>query len=318
SIPGTPRTSCYGGCLTCSDSNGCLSCKPRYFFLLDRLGMRQVGMCLLSCPSGYYHIRSRDINKCSSKYHCTQLPSKARSMTGPALHREFVLFWGVYCLHHQPSLVSRCVPECQLDCDCDFTGNFCTRCRAGHYLYRGKCQESCPEGLKPNDRLRECVFDCAADCDTCLDEDTCTRCRQGLYLLQGKCHSACPEEFFANEQLMECKPQVHCEVGEWGSWSPCFRGGSTCGFKLGEQIRTRDVLLVTPSNSHPCPAVSEKRDCISKKKKCPGQSGGKQRDRKNKTDRKIRSSRQEGSERENGKQMRDWADAVNRNITKSW
>uniref|UniRef100_A0A8C9T9W9 R-spondin 3 n=1 Tax=Scleropages formosus TaxID=113540 RepID=A0A8C9T9W9_SCLFO len=219
SIPGTPRTSCYGGCLTCSDSNGCLSCKPRYFFLLDRLGMRQVGMCLLSCPSGYYHIRSRDINKCS---------------------------------------------KCQLDCDCDFTGNFCTRCR------------------------------------------------QGLYLLQGKCHSACPEEFFANEQLMECKPQVHCEVGEWGSWSPCFRGGSTCGFKLGEQIRTRDVLLVTPSNSHPCPAVSEKRDCISKKKKCPG------RDRKNKTDRKIRSSRQEGSERENGKQMRDWADAVNRNITKSW
>uniref|UniRef100_A0A8C9TR23 R-spondin 3 n=1 Tax=Scleropages formosus TaxID=113540 RepID=A0A8C9TR23_SCLFO len=179
SIPGTPRTSCYGGCLTCSDSNGCLSCKPRYFFLLDRLGMRQVGMCLLSCPSGYYHIRSRDINKCS---------------------------------------------KCQLDCDCDFTGNFCTRCR------------------------------------------------QGLYLLQGKCHSACPEEFFANEQLMECKPQVHCEVGEWGSWSPCFRGGSTCGFKLGEQIRTRDVLLVTPSNSHPCPAVSEKRDCISKKKKCPGAS----------------------------------------------
>uniref|UniRef100_A0A8C9WBH5 R-spondin 3 n=1 Tax=Scleropages formosus TaxID=113540 RepID=A0A8C9WBH5_SCLFO len=171
------ETSCYGGCLTCSDSNGCLSCKPRYFFLLDRLGMRQVGMCLLSCPSGYYHIRSRDINKCSN---------------------------------------------------------------------------------------------CAADCDTCLDEDTCTRCRQGLYLLQGKCHSACPEEFFANEQLMECKPQVHCEVGEWGSWSPCFRGGSTCGFKLGEQIRTRDVLLVTPSNSHPCPAVSEKRDCISKKKKCPG------------------------------------------------
>uniref|UniRef100_A0A8C9TJ43 R-spondin 3 n=1 Tax=Scleropages formosus TaxID=113540 RepID=A0A8C9TJ43_SCLFO len=180
SIPGTPRTSCYGGCLTCSDSNGCLSCKPRYFFLLDRLGMRQVGMCLLSCPSGYYHIRSRDINKCS---------------------------------------------KCQLDCDCDFTGNFCTRCRAGHYLYRGKCQESCPEGLKPNDRLRECVFG-----------------------------------------------EFHCEVGEWGSWSPCFRGGSTCGFKLGEQIRTRDVLLVTPSNSHPCPAVSEKRDCISKKKKCPGAS----------------------------------------------
>lgn len=60
---------CHGGCLTCSAANGCLSCKPRFFFFLERSGMRQVGVCVSSCPSGYYGTRSRspDMNKCTSK-----------------------------------------------------------------------------------------------------------------------------------------------------------------------------------------------------------------------------------------------------------
>ncbi|XP_048841818.1 R-spondin-3-like isoform X2 [Brienomyrus brachyistius] len=74
--------------------------------------MKQTGLCLLSCPNGYYHTRSRDINKCM---------------------------------------------KCRLDCDCDFTGNFCTRCREGQYLHRGKCHGSCPEGLVPDSRLWECI-----------------------------------------------------------------------------------------------------------------------------------------------------------------
>ncbi|XP_027704383.1 R-spondin-3 [Vombatus ursinus] len=56
---------CQGGCATCSDYNGCLSCKPRLFFVLERNGMRQIGVCLSSCPSGYYGTRSPDINKCT-------------------------------------------------------------------------------------------------------------------------------------------------------------------------------------------------------------------------------------------------------------
>ncbi|XP_004702112.1 R-spondin-3 [Echinops telfairi] len=56
---------CQGGCATCSDYNGCLSCKPRLFFVLERIGMKQIGVCLSSCPSGYYGIRYPDINKCT-------------------------------------------------------------------------------------------------------------------------------------------------------------------------------------------------------------------------------------------------------------
>ncbi|XP_063297240.1 R-spondin-3 [Pelobates fuscus] len=56
---------CQGGCATCSDYNGCLSCKPRLFFALVRNGMKQVGVCLPSCPSGYFGMRSPEINKCT-------------------------------------------------------------------------------------------------------------------------------------------------------------------------------------------------------------------------------------------------------------
>ncbi|MBZ3891512.1 R-spondin-3 [Sciurus carolinensis] len=59
---------CQGGCATCSDYNGCLSCKPRLFFVLERIGMKQIGVCLSSCPSGYYGTRYPDINKCTM--HC--------------------------------------------------------------------------------------------------------------------------------------------------------------------------------------------------------------------------------------------------------
>ena len=58
---------CQGGCATCSDYNGCLSCKPKLFFVLERIGMKQIGVCLSSCPSGYYGTRYPDINKCTSK-----------------------------------------------------------------------------------------------------------------------------------------------------------------------------------------------------------------------------------------------------------
>uniref|UniRef100_F6USY9 R-spondin-3 n=1 Tax=Ornithorhynchus anatinus TaxID=9258 RepID=F6USY9_ORNAN len=56
---------CQGGCATCSDYNGCLSCKPRLFFVLERIGMKQIGVCLSSCPSGYFGTRYPDINKCT-------------------------------------------------------------------------------------------------------------------------------------------------------------------------------------------------------------------------------------------------------------
>lgn len=60
-------TGCLGGCLTCSPSNGCLTCMPRLFIHLERDGMRQIGVCLASCPKGFFGTRSPEKNDCSSK-----------------------------------------------------------------------------------------------------------------------------------------------------------------------------------------------------------------------------------------------------------
>ncbi|XP_048347180.1 R-spondin-3 [Sphaerodactylus townsendi] len=56
---------CPGGCATCSEYNGCLTCKPRLFFFLERIGMRQIGVCLTSCPSGYYGTRLPEQTACT-------------------------------------------------------------------------------------------------------------------------------------------------------------------------------------------------------------------------------------------------------------
>uniref|UniRef100_A0A4W3III2 R-spondin 3 n=1 Tax=Callorhinchus milii TaxID=7868 RepID=A0A4W3III2_CALMI len=105
---------CPNGCDRCSEYNGCLSCKPRLFFFLERNGMRQTGVCLSSCPSGYYGIRTREMNKCTT------------------------------------TIV-------QYNCDTCFNKNFCTKCKAGFYLHKGRCFDICPEGFTPNNQTMECA-----------------------------------------------------------------------------------------------------------------------------------------------------------------
>nr|XP_020646342.1 R-spondin-3 [Pogona vitticeps] len=55
---------CPGGCATCSEYNGCMSCKPRLFFHLERRDMKQIGVCVSSCPPGHVGQRSRERNEC--------------------------------------------------------------------------------------------------------------------------------------------------------------------------------------------------------------------------------------------------------------
>ncbi|XP_066478831.1 LOW QUALITY PROTEIN: R-spondin-3-like [Tiliqua scincoides] len=111
-VPPNMSQVCQGGCATCSEYNGCLTCKPRYFMFLERNGMREIGMCLSSCPPGYFG-------------------------------RRF------------PDRPNRCA-KCKADCDACFNSNFCTKCKNGFYLHRGKCLENCPEWLEPNNHTMEC------------------------------------------------------------------------------------------------------------------------------------------------------------------
>lgn len=58
--------SCPKGCDRCSESNGCIKCNPKLFIFLERYDMRQIGVCLPSCPVGYYGMRNPEgDNRCT-------------------------------------------------------------------------------------------------------------------------------------------------------------------------------------------------------------------------------------------------------------
>uniref|UniRef100_A0A673C7E3 R-spondin 3 n=1 Tax=Sphaeramia orbicularis TaxID=375764 RepID=A0A673C7E3_9TELE len=50
--------------------------------------------------------------------------------------------------------------KCRDDCASCFSENFCTRCHLGHFLFRGRCENSCPNGLTADTELRECTVHC--------------------------------------------------------------------------------------------------------------------------------------------------------------
>uniref|UniRef100_A0A8C9ZQH1 R-spondin 3 n=1 Tax=Sander lucioperca TaxID=283035 RepID=A0A8C9ZQH1_SANLU len=45
--------------------------------------------------------------------------------------------------------ISTCT-RCKVDCASCFSENFCTHCHPGHFLFQGKCANSCPYGLTAN------------------------------------------------------------------------------------------------------------------------------------------------------------------------
>uniref|UniRef100_A0A3Q1IHC3 R-spondin Fu-CRD domain-containing protein n=1 Tax=Anabas testudineus TaxID=64144 RepID=A0A3Q1IHC3_ANATE len=55
--------------------------------------------------------------------------------------------------------------RCKDDCAFCFSENFCTRCHPGHFLFRGKCESSCPNGLTPNTALGECTGEMHLHCE---------------------------------------------------------------------------------------------------------------------------------------------------------
>ncbi|XP_056142187.1 R-spondin-1 isoform X1 [Lampris incognitus] len=57
--------SCPKGCDRCSEYNGCVKCKPKLFIFLERNDIRQIGVCLASCPVGYFGMRNPETNRCT-------------------------------------------------------------------------------------------------------------------------------------------------------------------------------------------------------------------------------------------------------------
>ncbi|NXY92282.1 RSPO1 protein, partial [Alcedo cyanopectus] len=90
------------------------------------------------------------------------------------------------------------------------------------------------------------------NCESCFSRNFCTKCKEGLYLHKGRCYVTCPEGYSAANGTMECSTQ--CEMSEWGPWGPCSKKRKLCGFKKGNEERTRRILQAPSGDVSLCPA----------------------------------------------------------------
>lgn len=71
------------GCVLCSEDNGCITCHHRLFLLIWRDGIRQYGMCVHTCPPGYFGVRGLEVNRCTSTSRDSQGPPPPSSSQRP-------------------------------------------------------------------------------------------------------------------------------------------------------------------------------------------------------------------------------------------
>ncbi|XP_048358354.1 R-spondin-1 isoform X1 [Sphaerodactylus townsendi] len=168
---------CAKGCELCSEFNGCLKCSPKLFILLERNDIRQIGICLPSCPLGYFDVRNPDMNKCI---------------------------------------------KCKIE-----------------------------------------------NCEDCFSRNFCTKCKEGLFLHKGRCYAACPKGSSAANGTIECSGPAQCEMSEWGPWGPCSKRRKRCGFRRGNEGRSRKILQGPAGDASVCPATTELRRCTVQRTQCP-------------------------------------------------
>uniref|UniRef100_A0A3B4TNE3 R-spondin 4 n=1 Tax=Seriola dumerili TaxID=41447 RepID=A0A3B4TNE3_SERDU len=91
--------------------------------------------------------------ECSRDNGCVRCPERLFLF----LQREGMSHHGT-CLHACPAGhygqrgkdINRCMKCRSVDCEHCFSRDFCTKCKPGFHLYKGKCLTSCPEGTLPH------------------------------------------------------------------------------------------------------------------------------------------------------------------------
>ncbi|KAI6074000.1 R-spondin-4 [Aix galericulata] len=225
------------GCVLCSEDNGCITCHHRLFLLIWRDGIRQYGMCVHTCPPGYFGVRGLEVNRCTSTWCVSVAPAPPSAPGSP-----------------------RC-PSAPLPArSCVWEGRRVPlRTGAGGSELAPSSQHPFPA---------ECR---SPSCESCFSKDFCMKCKEKFYLHKGQCFRQCPPGTAAQPGTREC--QETCEPGPWGEWSACTHEGRTCGCKWGLETRVREVLGAPREEGASCPALLETRKCRLRKH-CPGGERG--------------------------------------------
>ncbi|KAF7482700.1 Hypothetical predicted protein [Marmota monax] len=154
--------------------------------------------------------------------------------------------------------------------------NGCSTCQQRLFLFirregirqYGKCVHDCPLGFFGirGQEVNRCKK-CGATCESCFSQDFCIRCKRRFYLYKGKCLPSCPPGTLTHQNTQEC--QEECELGPWGSWSPCTHNGKTCGSAWGLETRVREAGRAGQEETATCQLLSESRKCPLQRP-CPG------------------------------------------------
>nr|XP_035977756.1 R-spondin-4 isoform X1 [Halichoerus grypus] len=146
--------------------------------------------------------------------------------------------------------------------------NGCSTCQQRLFLFirregirqYGKCVHDCPSsyfGVRGQE-VNRCKK-CGATCESCFSQDFCIQCKRRFFLYKGKCLPTCPLGTVAQPSTREC--QEECELGPWGSWSPCMHNGKTCGSAWGLETRVREAGRAGREEAATCQVLSESRKC---------------------------------------------------------
>uniref|UniRef100_A0A3B4YRY2 R-spondin 4 n=1 Tax=Seriola lalandi dorsalis TaxID=1841481 RepID=A0A3B4YRY2_SERLL len=212
-----------------------------------------ISWVLLSFPGSVIIITHRETSEdcrgcleCSRDNGCVRCPERLFLF----LQREGMSHHGT-CLHACPAGhygqrgkdINRCMKCRSVDCEHCFSRDFCTKCKPGFHLYKGKCLTSCPEGTLPHNT------DCLewSEWSSCLrDGVTCgfrwgkqTRTRGGSRTPEEKAASLCP----SHSETQRCRLRKKCPTGEEAAVISEFKishGQSFCFSSILESHRERE------------------------------------------------------------------------------
>eukprot|EP00440_Ansanella_granifera_P021337 gb/GFBE01023163.1/.p1 GENE.gb/GFBE01023163.1/~~gb/GFBE01023163.1/.p1 ORF type:complete len:1520 (+),score=233.79 gb/GFBE01023163.1/:1-4560(+) len=204
-------------CANCSSANSCDLCKE------DQLLFH--GLCVASCPGGYWEAGGICTNSCSatacdtcsSATVCTSCKDSKYLLNGAC---EDSCPEGYYDVEPDSVLGTggKCM-KCSYHCEACTGATGCTKCEAPTVISEGVCDTGC-ESDSYIDGSGACQK-CPASCSTCTSSQ-CTSCTSSLYLTaDGACVSNCPAGFFkggsricesCGAECIKCSDALECEA----------------------------------------------------------------------------------------------------------
>ncbi|XP_045884623.1 R-spondin-4 [Micropterus dolomieu] len=207
----------------------------------------------------------RSCLECSSDNGCVRCPERLFLF----LERAGMSHHGT-CLHACPTGhygqrgkdINRCMKCRSLDCEHCFSRDFCTKCKSGFQLYKGKCLTHCPEGTITHQT--DCLEDCTqaslgewSDWSVCLRDGVTCGFRWGIQTrTRGGGHSGrTPEEKEASicpfhSETQRCRMKKKC---------PTERGTNKKG-GLGRKRERKRLRLHASSQNGTTDAAREHDD----------------------------------------------------------